>query len=463
MNRVAAMATWFLIAGATLAFAQESRLHAEFRTQFEGLKNDCSALNKTASCAATLVTGHPLHIAFGSLAPQNGFAFGPALVTHFTPSESWRNTWSSDAVFAPGGAWRAGSYFKGVHTRVELPTPIPSGTAAGPRIRITEYPIYSAQVQSISLPSLSYYGIGGETPQADRTAYGMTETIIGGGVTLPLSRLVSPLKLAVLAEANGRLFDIRSGADGDVPDIASRFDESTAPGVSAEPAFVQFGEAIRLRPWLLNDRIQLGYMFQYQQFVSPQSEFSFNRWTINLDHEFPIYRTSGPELRRETNSPNECFASPTDHRCPAVTRDRWGTANFRFLASKSQVGDAGAVPFYLQRTLGGSDVDGNRALASYPDYRFRGPHLLLMQETLEHSIWGPLGFFLQGEHGKVATQDQSLNFTALRNTLTIGATIRAGGFPVLTTSWSTGGPEGHHFIVRLDTSLLGGGGRPALQ
>jgi hypothetical protein len=96
------------------------------------------------------------------------------------------------------------------------------------------------------------------------------------------------------------------------------------------------------------------------------------------------------------------------------------------LASKSQVGDSGAVPFYLQHTLGGSDLDGNRALASCDDFRFRGPRVLLMQETIEHAIWGPVGFLLQGEHGKVAAQNQNLNFTGLHVSL-----LGSGGRPTL--------------------------------
>jgi hypothetical protein len=464
MKRAVFAAIGLLLAGAAPGSAQdpqEGRLRAEFRLEGDELKENCGSLKTITSCGATLVTGHPFHIAVGSIAPQNGFGFGPALITHSTPSERWRNQWSTDAVFAPGGAWRAGSYFKGIHTDVRIPTPVPGGTASGPLVRITEYPIYSAFVQTISLPKVLFYGSGSDSSAADKTAFGMTEAIIGGGATLPFPRFAPPLRLSVLLEANGRLFDVRSGKDE--PDIASRFDDATAPGLTAQPAFGQFGEAVRIQPAFANDRIQLGYTFQYQQFVSPQSDFSFNRWTLNLNHDVPIYHTHGPSLRRESNGPNECFVSPTDHRCPATTRDRWGTASFRLLASKSQVGDTGAVPFYLQRTLGGSDIDGTRTLASYSDYRFRGPHVLLLQETLEHAIWGPFGFLLQGEHGKVAAQNQSLDFKGLRNTFTIGATLRAGGFPYVNASWSTGGSEGNHFILTMDASLLGSGGRPSLQ
>ena len=36
------------------------------------------------------------------------------------------------------------------------------------------------------------------------------------------------------------------------------------------------------------------------------------------------------------------------------------------------------MPFYLQPTLGGSDINGERRLASFNDYFFRAPNVLLM-------------------------------------------------------------------------------------
>jgi hypothetical protein len=47
------------------------------------------------------------------------------------------------------------------------------------------------------------------------------------------------------------------------------------------------------------------------------------------------------------------------------------------------------VPFYFQQTLGGQDINRVMALPSYHDYRYRAPSLLLLQESFEHSIWGP--------------------------------------------------------------------------
>lgn len=464
MKRVFWIAAWLLLANVSSGFAQEGKLAAEFRREGEHLKRDCGSAKTLVSCATTLFIDHPLHVAVGMIAPQNGMTFGPALSTHFTPNENWRHTWGTDAVFGTSGAWRAGTYFKSIHTNVELPVVSAAGTAPSrPVIRITEYPVYAAHAQAISLPRLTYYGIGDDTSQASKSTYGMMQVIVGGGATVPLRHFVPALRMSLLGEINGRIVDIRRGEEADVPQIGDLFDESSAPGLSTQPAFAQFGEGARARPMLFNDRLQFDYSFQWQQFVSPQSAYSFNRWTVNLNHDVPIYHTGAPATRRDTNNPNECAISPSNHDCPSVTRDRWGAIGLRFIASKSQVGDDGAVPFYLQRTMGGSDIDGSLVLPSYTDYRFRGPHLLLFQETVEHSVWGPFGLFLRLDQGRVATQTESLDFNGLKYSTTVGATLRAGGFPAVIAAWSTGGPEGNHFIVTLDTSLLGGGARPPQQ
>jgi hypothetical protein len=440
----------------------EGRFGAETRLEREHLGEDCGALNKITSCAMTLVTDHPFHVSLGSIAPQNGFAAGPAVVTHFTP-KNWRLTWSGDGVFAPGGAWRAGTYLKVFRTRIEPPRLSQPGERARP-LRITEYPVYNVYAQGISAPTLGFYGIGADTITEDQTAYGMSETILGGNATIPINTIATPLRLTVLLEANGRLFDIRDGTADDVPSITTRFTEATAPGLTTQPSFAQFGEGVRIRPWLFNDRLQLAYTFLYQQFATAEASFSFQRWTIDLNHQVPLYRTGGgPALRDEQNTPNECSVSQSVHACPSITRDLWGSINLRALVSKSQVDDGEAVPFYLQRTLGGSDINGQRALASYDDYRFRGPHVILFQEYFEHALWGPIGASLLFEQGKVEAQDAGLDLSGLHHSVGIGTTLRAGGFPVVTVSWHTGGAEGSHFILTMDTSLLGGGGRPRLD
>jgi hypothetical protein len=443
----------------------ESKLAAEFRLEMEKLKKDCPAFKNIAGCAVTLVTGHPLHIAIGSIAPQNGFGFGPAFVTNSAKGENWRIKWSADAIGAPtSGAWRVGTYFNAVRTAVDVPQVVTGPSSGRPRpITIHEYPVFNGYAQAISLPKVNYFGMGMNTSRDARTTFGMKQGVVGGSAIVPVLGPVQRWRLSVVGEVNGRFVDIRPG-EGDVPSIESRFAEATAPGLSMQPAFTQFGEGLRFKPSLFDGRVNLAYLAQLQQFVAGDSSFSFRRWTVDLAHEFPIYRNGAPVRSRDTNGPNECAVGPTTNSCPPLTRDRWGAASVRVLASKSSVGDGSVVPFYFQQTLGGSDINGNRALASYDDYRFRGPHLFLIQESFEHSLFGVIGAWLQAEQGKVALQDDPL-FSGGQwvRSFGLGLTVKAGGFPVVTIAWSTGRTEGHHIAFTIDTSLLGGSARPSLQ
>src|ERR1700682_1819641 len=107
-----------LLLAVSSALAQEGQLQYDFRPEGEHVKEACGAFSFKAfsSCAVELVTDHPLHLALGSVAPQNGFGFGGAFVTHYTPNESWRLSWNMDEVGATSGAWRAGGYMKLIHT-----------------------------------------------------------------------------------------------------------------------------------------------------------------------------------------------------------------------------------------------------------------------------------------------------------------------------------------------------------
>jgi len=227
---------------------------------------------------------------------------------------------------------------------------------------------------------------------------------------------------------------------------------------------VQLGEGFRLKPTLFNDRLQFNYLVNFQQFFAPSdSTYSFRRWTVDLDQEVPLYGHSQSAAPKETNGPDEC-AQSVGAVCPPITysRNRNGTIGFRLLISES-IADAGsAVPFYFQPTLGGSDIDGNPALSSYQDYRFRAPNVLLLSENFEHSIWGPLGFSFMADQGKVALTRGDVDFQNLKHSFAAGLTLRAGGFPQIFFLFAWGGNEGTHTIGTVNTSLLGGSARPSL-
>ncbi|MBV9155002.1 MAG: hypothetical protein JO097_01980 [Acidobacteriaceae bacterium] len=451
-----------LFLAGSFAHAQETQLQADFRHEKEDLQKDCSGsfFKAIAGCAQDLFTDHPLHIAAGSIAPQNGFGLGPAFVAHHTPNERWRLSWNVDAIATTNASWRAGAYMKAIYIPRENIGVITTTPGQPPKsnLSVREYPVINVYAQGILLNTIDYYGLGNFTPRSGETVFGMQETIAGANAIVPI---VPKLKLSLFGEMNGRFVNIRPDVGEATPSIETLYNGPYAPGIATQPGFLQLGEGVRLRPILFSDHLQLKYQFTFQEFLAPGSQYSFNRLSLDLSHEFPIYGNFLRFQRKEFNGPDECAVAPGG-RCPAVTRDRSGSFGLRFLYSESFVSTGNTVPFYFQPTLGGSDIDGNQFLPSYHDYRFRAPNLLLLRGTFEHSIWGPLGFVFMADTGKVALTHSEIGFNHLKHSFAAGLNLRAGGFPVASLLFAFGGNEGTHNIMYVDPSLLGGSARPSL-
>jgi hypothetical protein len=102
-------------------------------------------------------------------------------------------------------------------------------------------------------------------------------------------------------------------------------------------------------------------------------------------------------------------------------------------------------------------------LPSYPDYRFRGPNLILFQGTIEHSIGKlPMGALFSVDGGKIALRRNDISLDHFRHTFSAGFTVHAGGLPVFSFVFAWGGSEGNHPIATVSPNLLGGSSRPSL-
>lgn len=454
-----------------VAWAQESPLHAELRREGERVRDACGSFRSIGSCAYTLFTDHPLHIAAGSMPPQNGFGVGGAFVWSKN-TKNWRLSWDVDAVGAFSGSWRAGGYMTMVHTPHSNINPIKvtiPGESSDQDQKSTRapsfthpYTVFNLYAQTISLNQLNYFGLGNDTVLAGKSLFGMSQTVVGGSVIKPVFEFASIrwLNLALLGEVNGRFLSIRGEHGQSAPSIETLYDEASAPGLSSQPGFAQFGQGIRIRPAIGN--LQLNYLGKLQEFVASNSKFSFLRWTIDLDHTYWLYGKSVSGTS-ETLGPDSC--APRGEQCPPVshTRNRSGSIGVRFLLAESITSASSAVPFYFQQTLGGSDINGMMSLGSYQDYRFRAPNLLLLEESFEHSIWGPFGLKFMADQGRVALQRSDIGFSDLKHSFAAGLTLRAGAFPMVSFMFAWDGSEGHHSIFNMNSSLLGGSSRPQLD
>ena len=457
----------------------ESRLAADFRGEGERLSNSCSSFSFGAlgSCAEVLFTDHPMHIAVGSLAPQNGVGTGLSLVGHWT-TLNWRNSWDFDGVGTSNGSWRAGGYLTLVHVhrpKITITTGTGGSSAPKSNLAVQEQLVFHVYAENTSLQKVNFFGIGPNTSDTDRFFFSQRETITGGNAVWPVWK---KFNVALFGEANGRFVDIgnpygfsggaASGALSALPPPIPN-----APSFVGTPGFAQLGEGIRLRPSFANDYIRLNYSVSLQEYIAGNSTYSFRRFTTDLQHQFPLYRNTRTLLPHDFNPPDSCSEDVADtaHKCPPImpppppgkTRNLEGSVGVRLLIQESIVPSGHIVPFYFQPTLGGSDINGFTALGSYQDYRFRAPNLMLFRANIEHSIYKwPIGVTAMIDEGKVALNRSDIDFSHLRHSYSAGLTLRAGGFPMVYLLFSWGGNEGSHTSARMDTSLLGGTPHPSL-
>jgi hypothetical protein len=100
----------------------------------------------------------------------------------------------------------------------------------------------------------------------------------------------------------------------------------------------------------------------------------------------------------------------------------------------SRVSQNQVIPFYLQPTVGGADIDSRVSLRGFPDYRFRGPDAAFLQFNYSLPVWGPiesLAFYDAGTAGQGASQ---LSLAKDRQDAGLGINIRFAG-AVVAQSW----------------------------
>ena len=464
MKRIAIVFCFFCAAP---LWAQETQLEADFRSEGTRFSESCVhpaggfSFGSLGGCAQELFTDTPLHIAVGSLAPGNGFGAGLALSLHYTPNENWRLFWDFDAIATPNDSWRAGGYMTAVLIRHPHIVVKPGGTAGSSHshLAVEEMPAFHLYAQGIGLNQLAYFGLGQNSSLGGRSFFRMRQTIVGGNVTWPVFQ---PLALSLFGEVNGRFVSVQGANVQSGPPIGALYSDATAPGLAQQPGFAQATQGIRLTPSFANGYVRLNYSLGIQEWAGG-SNHSFRRFTTDLSHQFPLYRRTQSLVPKSFNGPDSCKQDVNAKTCPPISRNLEGSFGLRFLYTASYMSGGNTVPFYFDPTLGGADINGNIFLPSYADYRFRGPDLLLLRGSFEHSIYKwPLGAKFMIDEGRVAATRQDLGFDHLAHSYAAGLTVHAGGLPLIDLLFAWGGHEGTHNIAIVNSSLLGGSPRPSL-
>ena len=109
--------------------------------------------------------------------------------------------------------------------------------------------------------------------------------------------------------------------------------------------------------------------------------------------------------------------------------------------TKGEEGSQG-VPFYLMPHLGGND-----SLRGFRNYRFRGPHAMLLQAEYRWEIWSGLDAALFYDAGKVALRRSDLDFTNLEKDYGFGFRFNTAEGVILRVDAAFGSRDGKHLHI----------------
>jgi surface antigen Omp85-like protein len=262
--------------------------------------------------------------------------------------------------------------------------------------------------QRYDFPDEDFFGLGPDSLRDDHVTYGLGNSIIGGTAALQPSRW-----LTVGGGLDYMAPDVAASGDGRT--IATRFDDTSAPGLSTQPDFVRYDAFVDLnyREPRGNPRRGGRYALTVQQFDDTNDgQYSFRRAEVDLQQYISLLR---------------------ERRVIAL----------HALVSTSDA-DAGAeVPFYLQRTLGGPDD-----LRGFRRFRFRDRHMLLLQAEYRWEIFTAMDGAIFYDAGKVASRIEDVNLRDLESDYGIGFRFGTDNGVFLRVEGAFGSSGGKHFIFR---------------
>ena len=353
------------------------------------------------SCATSTFRSRPFHFLAQSVAPGSGVG-GGGYYGRDLSNDIWQNRLEMTGVMTIRQFWFTEAKF----------------TARRPHFgsyHSDENFAFQVFAHNKQMQDLPFYGLGPNTSVHNAVHFSERDTRFGALVASPLTPWLSA------AGTFETLFpNVGNVSSNNVISIAQVYTEQTAPGLTSQPTFLHFEAFLRPHFTLASNRIQFDYRFRYGYYHDTDTgHYSFRRLVADFGHSFYPESENG---HRRLDS----------------------VLSVRFRLAMSDASASNAVPFYLQETIGGSDIDNQPTLRSFRDFRFRGPNSFLVQTEYDRRIIGPVGVLVFYDAGKVTFVRSDLNFTNLHQGFGGGLSFFLAGKVVFRAYVGFGGGEGAH-------------------
>ncbi len=386
-----------LLCAASASFAQEPATRAEADRQQREKKNREvqpykqsgfeKAMHFVEEKAIFIIGREGLYPKLGSLTTGSGFAYGVG----FRDRDLLNNTGQLDL-------WAATSTRLYWATEARLTFP----KLANNKLLVETWAAHR------DYPEEDFFGLGPDSNRDDQTSYAIRSDLFGvrAGVR-PFPLLLAGGGVEYL---NPRLGE---GQDSRVPSIEDRFDPTTAPGL---------GESIDYFRTMA---------FVEMDYREPKNARKGGWYSVNFSH-FDDRTTGLYTFNRVDTDLRQFVGFLAGRRVIAA----------RLFISTSNTDADNVMPFYLMPTLGGNDT-----LRGFREYRFRGPHAILVQGEYRFEIWSGLDFALFYDAGKVANTRSDLDFSNLASDYGFGFRFNTNEAIVFRVDAGFGSRDGNHVYV----------------
>jgi hypothetical protein len=268
--------------------------------------------------------------------------------------------------------------YKMAQARFELPR------LAKDRVSVGTQVIYQDMLQ------VNYFGLGNDSLQADRSGYRLDDTDVFGYATVRPREWLS---------VNGRFgwihqakLSTMTGWSVSYPNVTESFTDTTAPGLTQQPAFLHGDVSIAA-----DTRNYAGHPTSGGLYRATASAYS--------DRDYGKYSFRRYELEAAQFVP--------------IVRDKWVIA-VRGFAVFSETASGNTVPFYLLPSLGGKNT-----LRGYYDYRFHDRDMEVFNAESRWGLFTHLDAAVFVDGGKVASQARDLDFSNFKTSYGVGVRVHS--------------------------------------
>lgn len=154
--------------------------------------------------------------------------------------------------------------------------------------------------------------------------------------------------------------------------------------------------------------------------------YSFRRLDADVIHNFCLGKSCSAQKQPSNDKTLDEIAESRLQQRISVTDAGSNPMELRLRGhvSITDTSSGQSVPFYLMRTLGGSDITGSETLRGFANSRFRDNDMVLLQaEFLMRLRGGPINLLVFNDAGKVAPSLKQFGVGRPRDTFGIGLAI----------------------------------------